>query len=134
VSRVVLDSGGLTALVGGSHEARERLRWVATQEGDIIVPTPILVECITGDGARDAEVNRILGVLERSEAVLESPDEDLARRAGALRFEADGDDGIDALVAASAVGDGSPCLVLTSDPSDLERLLDRESHVHVRKV
>ncbi len=133
-SRVVLDSGGLTALVGGSHEARERLRWVAMQGGEIVVPTPILVECTTGDAARDAEVNRILGVLERSEAVLDAPDEQTARRAGRLRFVAKADDGIDALVAAIAVGDGSPAVVLTSDPDDLEALLEHERNVHVRKV
>lgn len=132
--RVVLDSGGLTALVGGSHEARERLRWVAMHGGSIVVPTPVLVECTTGDGARDAEVNRVLGVLVRAAAALEAPDEHTARRAGELRFAARSDDGIDALVAAAAVGDGSPAVVLTSDPDDLQRLLRNEPQVHVRKV
>jgi hypothetical protein len=51
-----------------------------------------------------------------------------------LRFVAGSDDGIDALVAAAAVGDGSPAVVLTSDPGDLERLLEAEPRVHVRKV
>jgi hypothetical protein len=72
--------------------------------------------------ARDAEVNRILGVLERAATVLQAPDEAIARRAGRLRYLAKTDDGIDALVAAAAVGDGSPAVVLTSDPDDLERL------------
>lgn len=132
--RCVLDSGGLTALVGGSHQARAWLRWVIEHEGKIQVPTPVLVESTTGDGARDAEVNRVLGVLERAAAVLQAPDESVARRAGRLRFLAGSDDGIDALVAAAAVGDGSPAILLTSDLDDLERLLDREPHVHVRKV
>ena len=132
--RCVLDSGGLTALVGGSHVAREWLRWVIQHEGNICVPTPILVECTTGDGARDAEVNRVLRVLQRSAAALEAPGETTARRAGALRFAAGSDDGIDALVAAAAIGDGSPAVVLTSDPDDLGTLLESESQVHVRKV
>lgn len=132
--RCVLDSGGLTALVGGSQRAREWLRWVIEHEGNIQVPTPILVESTTGDGARDAEVNRVLGILERIASVLQAPDEIVARRAGRLRFLAGSDDGIDALVAAAAVGDGSPAILLTSDPDDLERLLDRDPHVHVRKV
>jgi predicted nucleic acid-binding protein len=133
----VLDSGGLTALVGGSARARAWLRWVIEHEGSVRVPTPVLVECTTGDGRRDAEVNRVLGILERVAAVLEAPDEATARRAGALRFAAGSDDGIDALVAAAAVGAGGafgPAVVLTSDPDDLERLLVNEPQVHVRRV
>jgi hypothetical protein len=132
--RIVLDSGGLTALVGGSHTAREWLRWVVQHEGAICVPTPILVESTTGDGARDAEVNRVLAVLERAAAALDAPGEATARMAGKLQFSAKSDDGIDALVAAAAVGDGTRTVLLTSDPEDLERLLTRAAHVHVRKV
>jgi predicted nucleic acid-binding protein len=132
--RCVLDSGGLTALIGGSQRAREWLRWVVEHDGRIEVPTPILVESTTGDGARDAEVNRVLGILERAAAVLQAPDEAVARRAGRLRSLAGSDDGIDALVAAAAVSNGSPAVLLTSDPGDLERLLQAEPQVHVRKV
>lgn len=132
--RCVLDSGGLTALVGGSQGAREWLRWVVEHEGSIQVPTPVLVESTTGDGARDAEVNRVLGILERAAAVLHAPDESIARRAGRLRFLAGSDDGIDALVAAASVADGTPAVVLTSDPDDLEHLLESEPQVHVRKA
>jgi hypothetical protein len=132
--RCVLDSGGLTALVGGSQHAREWLRWVIEHDGAICLPTPILVESTTGDGARDAEVNRILGVLERAATVLQAPDEVTARRAGRLRYLAKTDDGIDALVAAAAVDDGSPAVVLTSDPDDLDRLLQHDRQVSVRPV
>ena len=132
--RCVLDSGGVTALIGGSQRAREWLRWIVNHEGTIHVPTPVLVECTTGDGARDAEVNRVLGILERAAGVLAAPGEETARRAGKLRFQAGSDDGIDALVAAAAVGDGSLAVLLTSDPDDLERLLVREPQVHVRTV
>lgn len=118
----MLDSGGLTALVGGSQRAREWLRWVIEHEGSVGVPTPILVESTTGDGARDAEVNRVLGILERAAGVLQMPDEVTARCAGRLRFLASADGGIDALVAAAAVADGSPAVVLTSDPDDLGAL------------
>jgi hypothetical protein len=131
---VVLDSGGLSALVGTGHEARARLRWIVQHEGSIVVPTPILVESTTGNSGRDAEINRVLGVLERASAALHAPDERIARRAGELRFRAGTDDGIDALVASAAIGDGTPTVVLTSDPDDLERLLEGEQHVSVRKV
>ena len=132
--RCVLDSGGLTALVGGSQRAREWLRWLVEHDGMICVPTPVLVESTSGDGGRDAEVNRVLGILERAATVLQAPDEATARRAGLLRFLAKSDDGIDALVAAAAVGDGSRAVVLTSDPNDLERLLQNERRVRVRTV
>jgi predicted nucleic acid-binding protein len=121
-------------LVGGSQRAREWLRWILDHEGAICVPTPVLVECTTGDEGRDAEVNRVLGVLQRAARVLQPPDESIARRAGRLRYRARSDDGIDALVAAAAVGDGSTAVVLTSDPDDLERLLREEPQVSIRPV
>jgi hypothetical protein len=133
-ARCVLDSGGLTALVGGSQRAREWLRWVVDHDGAICVPTPVLVESTTGDGGRDAEVNRVLGILQRAADVLEAPNEATARQAGRLRYRAKTDDGIDALVAAVAVGDGSPVVVLTSDPDDLELLVQQEPHVSIQRV
>jgi predicted nucleic acid-binding protein len=80
---------------------------------------------------RDAEVDRILA---RRDAALVAPDETTARVAGRLRHAGDGDDGIDALVAAVALGDGSAAVVLTSDPRDLERLLARQRRIKVRAV
>ncbi len=132
--RCVLDSGALTGLVGGSQRARAWLAWIAWHGGALVVPTPILAESTTGDGARDAEVNRVLGVLSRLGGALSAPDEATARRAGALRFRARSDDGIDALVAAAAVGDGSPCVLLTTDPSDLGKLLVNSRNVSVRRI
>lgn len=132
--RIVLDSGGVTALTGGSQRARAWLRWVVENSGSILVPTPVLVEVTTGDGGRDAEVNRILNALARAARVFGVPDEETARRAGRLRFRARSDDGIDALVAAAAAEGGTPCVVLTSDPDDLERLLADEPQVAVRGV
>jgi len=132
--RCVLDSGGLSALCGGSQSAKEWLRWISAMHGSIAIPTAILVESTTGDGARDAEVNRVLRVLLAQEGVFVAADEATARRAGALRYRARGDDGVDALVAATAVGNGTPAVVLTSDPDDLGRLLDGEHHVSIEKV
>jgi predicted nucleic acid-binding protein len=132
--RCVLDSGGLSVLVGRSQRARAWLRWIVVHDGTVTVPTPALVETITGDAGRDAEVNRVLGVLQHAASVMVAPDETTARRAGRLRYRARADDGIDALIAAAAVGDGSPCVLLTSDPDDLERLLVDEPQVAVRAV
>lgn len=132
--RCVLDSGALSALVGPSQRARAWLRWLVEHDGILVVPTPVLVETTTGDAGRDAEINRILNVLQRAASVLRPPDERTARRAGALRHRAGTDDGIDALVASAAVDDESPCVLLTSDPVDLNRLLADEPQVTVQTV
>lgn len=121
-------------LVRGSALARAWLRWIVEQDGVVCVPTPVLAETVTGDVRRDAELNRVLNVLERSALVLAAPNEATARRAGALRHRARSDDGVDALVAAAAIGDGSPCVLLTSDPDDLARLLVDERRVVVEAV
>jgi hypothetical protein len=110
------------------------LRWIAEHDGAIDVPVAVLVEIVTGDAGRDAEVNRVLDVLARAGTGLSRPDETTARRAGTLRFRARTDDGVDALVAAAAIGDDTPCVLLTSDPRDLSRLLVRHPHVEVRRV
>lgn len=132
--RCVLDSGALSALCGASQRARRWLRWLVERDGRIIVPTPVLVESTTGDAGRDAEVNRILGVLGRASSGLVAPDETTARRAARMRHRARVDDGIDALVAAAAARDSTPCAVLTSDPDDLSRLLAVDRHVSVVTV
>jgi hypothetical protein len=132
--RCVLDSGALSALTGRSARARAWLRWIVVHDGALVVPSPILAETTTGDAGRDAEVNRILNVLSRAASAVRAPDETTARRAGRLRYRARSDDGIDALVAAEAVADGSPCVLLTSDPQDLERLLAEHPSVAVREV
>jgi hypothetical protein len=132
--RCVLDSGGITGLVGRSQTARAWLRWIVTHGGEVVVPTPILAECTTGQASRDAELNRILGVLDRFGSALRPPEESTARLAGALRFVARSDDGIDALVAAEAAREPRACVLLTSDPADLGRLLANTAHVSVRRV
>jgi hypothetical protein len=38
------------------------------------------------------------------------------------------------LVASAAVGDGSPAVVLTSDPDDLTRLVQAERNVTIQRV
>ena len=117
-------------------DERDLLRWIVEHDGNDLRADAHsnLIESTTGDGGRDAGVNRILGVLERAAQVLQSRDEATACRAGRLRYLAKSDDGIDALVAAAAVGDGSPAVLLTSDPDDLARVLQHDPHVNVRTV
>jgi predicted nucleic acid-binding protein len=102
---------------------------VATHAGEVIVPAAVLSESTTGDGARDAEVNRVLRALTVAPTL-----EETARLAGALRFRARTDDGIDALVAAEAASPNVSTLLLTSDPQDLRRLLAQAPLVTVQRV
>jgi predicted nucleic acid-binding protein len=85
---------------------------------DVIVPTVVLAESTTGDGARDANVNRVLKELR-----LVSLDERLARATAALRYaRRNGGTGtIDAAVIATA--DAIPgTRVLTGDLANLRPL------------
>ena len=76
----------------------------------------------------------MLKVMGCAAPVLAAPDEATARLAGKLRYRAKTDDGIDALVAAAAAGSGKPCVLLTSDPEDLGRLLASEGQGVVKVV
>lgn len=132
--RVVLDSGGLSALCSNSLSARTRVRWLHPWRGTLQIPTVILAESTTGDPARDAALNNLLRVLERVPYSFVPCDEITARRAGRLRHAARSDDGIDAIVAAVAVGDGSAAILLTSDPQDMRRLLAKHPQVGIVRV
>lgn len=128
--RLVLDSGAVTALTGRSHQSRAWLELIVEHRGPVVVPAAVLVECTSGHAGRDAEVNRVLKRIlpGRSPAPVDAA---TARRAGALRFAAHHDDGIDALVAAEATGVERTCVLLTSDPDDLRALTSGFDHVTV---
>lgn len=120
--RVVLDSGGLSALAGDRPAARA-LRAALLEVGlwPPVVPAVVLTECLTGDHRRDHAANRLLGICE-----VDDVGEDLAREAAALRFRtgrADRIGAVDAVVAAAAVASGKGSVVVTSDPDDLDSLL-----------
>ena len=80
-----------------------------------MVPSPVLIESLHGDGARDAAVNRMLKTCE----IVEDISERWARRAALLRTKARRGSAVDALVVAIAEPGGA---VLTSDLDDLRQL------------
>jgi hypothetical protein len=95
--------------------------------GVLIVPTVVIVETTTGNGPRDAQVNRVL-----KKAVKDTFDEGLARRAAILRYRAGRGRGgtVDAIVVATA--EASPGrTVITSDPDDLRELATYADKVNV---
>lgn len=122
--RVTLDSGALSALASGHVGLRADLRVLQRRGVQVVVPAPALAECITGNGSRDANTNRVLGRLP----VLATT-EWIARRAGLLRHAARlPGSTVDALVVATAEQDGGG-LVITGDPSDLRALAESTSVV-----
>ena len=119
---IVLDSGGLSMLVGNRArlaELRRRGEWPA------VLPAVVLTDALTGDHRRDFHENRLLRTCD-----VRPVDELLAREAAALRFKAATDPrpaAVDALVAATADVLGG-ATVLTGDVGDLRALAQHATH------
>jgi len=92
-----------------------------------LVPSPVLIECLTGDGSRDAATHRLL----RSVNILEAVPVGLARRAAHLRTEAHRGSAIDALVVATSEPGGT---VLTGDARDIRALAQHAQDVGVEAI
>jgi len=125
---LVLDSGAVTCLAERSGRAaaliaafRAEGLWPPT------VPSMVLVECLTGDGSRDAAQHRFL----RTCSLAETVPVPLARRAAWLRARARQGSAVDALVTAVAEPGGT---VLTRDLADLRALAAHASDVAVEAI
>ena len=125
---LVLDSGGLSRLSERSTSALALLRALRA-EGlwPPVVPSVVLVESLTGDSGRDANVNRLVKGCDVAEAVPVP----LARRAATLRRRARRGSAVDALAVASAEPGGT---VLTGDPVDLEALAAHAAAVTIERI
>ena len=122
---VALDNEGLNALAGPDSSRKRQVRRAleaASRSGrDVLVPTLVLAESYRGA----ARTQAIDSLLARHRPAIETRDTDrtLARFVGAVLHaaEAGSADIVDAhVVAVTAEAGGG--LVLTGDPSDLERL------------
>jgi predicted nucleic acid-binding protein len=118
---LILDSGGLSALAGNRArlvELRRRGWWPAQ------VPAIVLAEALTGDHRRDFHVNRLLRACQIREVT------EVHARGGAQLRTATGRAGTisatDAVVAAMAISSHEP-VVVTSDPKDIEALVEHSS-------
>lgn len=125
---LVLDSGAVTRLAERSARAAALIAALRA-EGlwPPVVPSVVLVECLTGDGARDAAQHRFLRMCDVTETVAIP----LARRAAWLRTRARQGSAVDALVTAAAEPGGT---VLTGDVADLQALAAHASDVSIEPV
>jgi hypothetical protein len=125
MTKLVLDSGGVSFLARQSRETAARIRSFQ-REGlwPACVPSVVLVECLQGHAGRDAATNQLLKTCD----VLDQLPDVLARRAAQLRRLARTGSAVDALVIAIAEPDG---IALTSDSDDLEALAAHAIGVNV---
>lgn len=116
---LVLDAGGLTALAhqrARLEELRRRGLWPAQ------VPSVVLTEALTGDHRRDFHTNRLLRACQ-----VRAVDEPQGRAGARLRGatgRAATISAVDAVVAALAEARAG-AVVLTTDPSDLQALVEQ---------
>ena len=128
---IVFDSGAIDQVVT-NKEFRAVVDDLVRSGWTPIIPTPVLVEAITGRPT-DAPANQAIGRIGTTVT-----DEPLARHAGALRYAATRTAGrrtpsaVDAIVAAHAADAGSG-VVFTTDPGDLRRLLAEAPRVRVER-
>lgn len=113
---LVLDSGGVSRL---SRRRQDNAAMIAVFKRDglwpPIVPSVVLVECLSGRQRTDALVNRLLKTCD----IVEDLPEGVARRAGALRAMAHRGSAVDAVVVAMAEPGGA---VLGGDLDDLRAI------------
>lgn len=93
-----------------------------------VVPSMVLIECLTGEGSRDAVVPHCF---LRTCDVADSVPVPLARRAAWLRRRARTGSAVDALVTAVAEPGGT---VLTGDLADLRALARHASDITIEAV
>jgi hypothetical protein len=115
VAALVFDAGGLIALDRGDRAVGALLAVAAQDDVDAITSSACIAQ-VWRDPARQARLTRALA------SFLEWPlDSACARRCGVLLAQTGTSDIADAAVSLLA-GDGD--IVLTSDPQDIQRLLD----------
>jgi hypothetical protein len=125
---LVLDSGGVSYLAKRTPQAARviaRLR----EEGmwPPLVPSAVLVECLTGDAGRDASANSFLKTCD----VIEYLPVGTSRRAARARAAARHGSAVDAIVAVTAEPGGT---IITGDDADLTALAGQLADVKVVTV
>lgn len=116
--RVILDSGGVTALAEGNPRARAVLVRARREGRLVVIPAPVLTEVYTGrhDHAR---IDRVINAVDMQ--IDTTPER--AKQAGVIRARSGVLSVVDAIVVAEAVA-ALPAVIVTSDPDDIRALVD----------
>ena len=125
---LVLDSGAVTRLAERSGRAAALIAALrAAGLWPPVVPSVVLVECLTGEGTRDAAQHRFLRTCD----VVEDVPVRLARRAAWLRARSRTGSAVDALVIAAAEPRGT---VMSGDLGDLRGIAAYADGVTVEPI
>jgi predicted nucleic acid-binding protein len=128
---IVLDGEGLSKLAAGDQRTRGYLDSAREKGARVTVSAITLTEVLRG-GPRDAPVHQVL-----SRIAVAPVTGAIARRAGEL-LGTTGLSGhrcaIDAVVATTALEMERPILLLTSDPDDLNRLVEEPELPKARRI
>jgi predicted nucleic acid-binding protein len=128
---LVLDSEGLSKLAAGDARVRGYLDSASARGARVAVSAVTLTEALRG-GRRDAGVHRVLARITVVPATAA-----IARRAGEL-LGTTGLSGhrcaIDAIVAATALGLERPIVLLTSDPDDMNILVEEPDRPKAERI
>lgn len=123
---LVLDAGAISALAEGDLRARHIVRYAVSRRQPVFTTAVVVAEVTSGHGPRDAPTNRVLSNVDVIPVSV-----GLARRAGALRYQARCSGTLDALVVATAEAMRGG-VVLTADPKDLRELAGVSHGVEVQ--
>lgn len=128
---MVLDAEGLAKLAAGDRDARTWARRALDRNGTVVTAASTIAEVLSG-GPRDAPLYRVL-----SSVTVVPIDQACGRTAGEL-LGTTGLSGhrcaMDALLAAVALRQSRPVIVLTSDPSDLAKLTEEPDRARSERI
>jgi predicted nucleic acid-binding protein len=128
---LVLDAEGIVKFAAGDPRTMERLKAAWKRNGQVVTAASALAEVLRG-GPRDAKVHRVL-----SRITVVPIDKTLGRAAGELLGRAQMSGHlctIDALLAAVALGQPRPVVLLTNDPDDMAQLTDEPDRPRAERI
>jgi len=127
----VLDAEGLVKSANGDTRTLERLRATWSRNADVVTAASALAEVLRG-GSGDAKLHWVLNRI-----TIVPVDRAIGRAAGELLGQT-GLSGhrctIDALLAAVALRQPRPVVLLTSDPDDMARLTDEPGRPRADRI
>ena len=124
---IVLDSGGISKLADRSLDSLALLKRLIALNDVMLVPSPVVVECLHGNSRKDTPVLRFLQKCVIEEVLRMG----MAQRAAELRRKSGHGSAVDAIVVAFAEPGGT---VITGDRVDIKNLAAHASKVYVAAI